>query len=316
MVLSIAATTSLAADVVGLTLVDPGGGSLPAWTPGSHLELQLPSSLIRHYSLCGDPADRTSYQIAVLRVGNSRGGSVELHDRDMLNAHLIARGPRNHFALDDAPSYLFLAGGIGITPLLAMAQELTLRGSRWSLVYGARSARSLVFRDRIEALASRSHATAIFVPQDTAGHPDLMASIGGSPNGTAVYCCGPEGMIRRVEEIAKIHPQVTLHVERFAGSAEAETGSVSDQPFELVLAERGVTLSVPADKTALEVVLGVVPGHPYSCLGGQCGSCEVPVVSGEVDHRDEVLSAEEREAGSAMMLCVSRANTDRLVIEL
>jgi ferredoxin-NADP reductase len=301
----------------GIVLVrfeSPDGARLPEWKPGDHLEIVLPSSLIRHYSLCGDAADRASYTVAVLRVADGRGGSREIHDTDLAGATLKVRGPRSTFPMAPADSYLLLAGGIGITPLYAMARELSARGAQWSMVYGARSASAMVFRPELTRLGEDRVQ---FVAQDTGGLPDLEGPIRAAADGTAVYCCGPTPMIRRVEELCATWPdRLSLHVERFGGAGSIAEADGSDHPFDLVLADTGLTLHVPADRTALEVVHDVLPDHPYSCLGGQCGSCEVEVLAGEVEHRDEVLSDEEKEQNSAMTLCVSRARSERLVIRL
>ena len=313
-VLRVAEVVPAAHDIVLVRFRAADGGYLPEWKAGDHLEVVLPSSLIRHYSLCGDPADRASYTVAVLRVADGRGGSREIHDSALAGALLKVRGPRSNFPLVAAESYLLLAGGIGVTPLLTMARELSARGSRWSMVYGARSRASMAFRDELDRLGA---GKVQFVAQDTDGLPDLESLIDAAESGTAVYCCGPAPMISRVQELCdKRGNSLQLHVERFGGAGSVAEPDGSDRPFELVLAETGVTLQVPADRTALDVVHDVLPGHPYSCLGGQCGSCEVAVLAGEVDHRDEVLSEEERARNSSMTLCVSRALSERLVIQL
>jgi tetrachlorobenzoquinone reductase len=312
--LRVAAAEPAAQDVLLLRFEDPCGAELPPWQAGDHLELVLPSSLIRHYSLCGRLDERGSYTVAVLRVGDGRGGSIEIHDSDLVGTEMLVRGPRSNFPLVDAPSYQLLAGGIGITPLFAMAQSLARAGADWTLVYGARSAEAMAFRPELEQLG-RDRVR--FVAQDTQGIPDFASILDASPAGTAVYCCGPEAMIGHVEQLcAERSGRLSLYVERFGGPGSVAEPDGTDRPFELELAETGVTLTVPADKTALEMVHQVLPDHPYSCLGGQCGSCEVAVLSGEVDYRDEVLSDEEHEANSAMMLCVSRARSQRLVIQL
>lgn len=312
--LQVTAARPLAEDVRLLRFTDPAGRDLAPWNPGDHLEIVLPSSLIRHYSLCGDPDDRSSYSVAVLRVADGRGGSRELHDTDLVGRRLLVRGPRGNFPLMTASSYLLLAGGIGITPIYAMARHLARTGAQWSLVYGARSKRAMAFRAELERL---DPAKVRFVAQDVEGFPDFAAVISAAPAGTAVYCCGPEPMIEAVERLcATAANDVALHVERFSGGSTAGVPASGDEPFELELAETGEVLHVPPDKTALEVVHEVLPDHPYSCLAGQCGSCEVAVLAGEVDWRDEVLSDDEHEASSAMMLCVSRARSRRLVIQL
>jgi tetrachlorobenzoquinone reductase len=296
-----------------LTLVDSGGAALPEWEPGAHLELHLPSSRIRQYSLCGDVSDRYSYIVAVLRVVDGRGGSIEIHDTALEGQTLTVRGPINRFRLVDASSYLLLAGGIGVTPIIAMARELQDRGAQWRMVYATRSAAARVFND--ELAAQPQHVT--LTSDDVDGIPDFGALIAAQRDGTAVYCCGPEPMIMAVEGFAAANPSVTLHTERFSPSARsADRSAGGEAPFEIELRRRGVVVTVGADDSALDVVREVVPNHPYSCHEGICGSCEVSVLSGQIDHRDDVLSQEERDANDVMMLCVSRAHSERLVIDL
>jgi tetrachlorobenzoquinone reductase len=312
--LTVSAVESLAPDVMLLRLRSADGADLPAWRPGDHLELVLPSYRIRHYSLCGDRADRSTYTVAVLRVGAGRGGSVEIHDAVGVGTELAVRGPRNNFELVEAPAYLFLAGGIGITPLVAMADHVAGSAADWRLVYGARDRGAIVFSQRLRELGPDR---VVFVPEDEHGRPAFAELIGSTAEGTALYCCGPAGMIKEVERVcAELGRRADLHVERFGGQGSIAEAEGVNTEFELELAATGVVLTIPADRTALEVVHEVLPDHPYSCLGGQCGSCEVAVLVGEVDHRDEVLSDAEHAANSAMTLCVSRARSARLVIEL
>jgi ferredoxin-NADP reductase len=314
MTMVVAGVEHLAPDVVMVHLRAQDGSDLPPWQPGDHLELVLPSFRIRHYSLCGDPLDRSTYTVAILRVPAGRGGSIEVHEALAAGIELQVRGPRNNFALVDAPGYLFLAGGIGITPLLAMAQHVSGGPVPWRLIYGARDRDAIVFTDRLTDLGAQQVS---FVPEDEQGRPDFAAEIAAAPAGTAIYCCGPAGMIKEVERVcAELDRRPELHIERFGGQGSiAEVEGVNTE-FELELAHTGVVLRIPADRTALEMVQEILPDHPYSCLGGQCGSCEVAVLAGEVDHRDEVLSDAERAANRARTLCVSRARSDRLVIEL
>jgi tetrachlorobenzoquinone reductase len=313
-VLQVTAVDPVAEDIVQVRFEGQACELLAPWAPGDHLEIVLPSSRIRHYSLCGDPADRSSYTVAVYRVADGRGGSREIHDSALVGADLLVRGPRNNFPLVDARSYLLLAGGIGITPIYAMARHLERTLADWTLVYGARSRSAMAFRNELVALnAGRVR----LVLQDEEGLPDLAAALDAAPRGTAVYCCGPEPMIALVEQLCAEHgDRLTLHIERFSDSGGITETGKGEQPFELELAETGTVLHVPADRSALEVVHEILPDHPYSCLAGQCGSCEVAVLAGEVDWRDEVLTDAEHEANSAMMLCVSRARSKRLVIEL
>lgn len=311
--LRVSKISRIAQDVVTVDLVDPAGLPLPTWEPGSHLELVLPSSLIRHYSLCGPLDKHALYRVAVLRVRDGRGGSQEIHDSVSEGSEVVVRGPRNHFELVPAPAYLLLAGGIGVTPLYSMAQALADRGADWQMIYGARDEASMSFREELSALGS-DHVT--FMDESISGRPDFAQMLDQAPVGAAVYCCGPEPMIRHVEGVfAGLRPDLTLHIERFGGGDIAVIQE-GDGAFDIELALSGVTLHVPADRTALDVVREYVPDHPYSCLEGQCGSCEVAVLAGQIDHRDEVLSVEEKEENSAMMLCSSRAISAKIVINL
>jgi ferredoxin-NADP reductase len=313
LVLRVQSVSWAAEGVVLIELVDPGGSDLPPWVAGGHLELELPSGPIRHYSLCGPVDSRKSYVVAVLRVADGRGGSIELHDTGLVGRELVVRGPRNRFPLVDAPAYLLLAGGIGITPIVAMARELTRLGRPFRLIYGARTSGAMAFRDELQSLGP--HAT--LVAEDVVGRPDFAAALDASSPGTAVYCCGPEPMIAVVERLCEDRAGVvSFHFERFAGSGTVEALRADDGSFELELRRSGILLVVPPDRTVLDMVLEVVPNHPFSCTEGECGSCEVRVLQGEVDHRDEVLSDQERAENSSMMICVSRAISPRIVIDL
>lgn len=299
--------------VVLIELVEPSGADLPPWEPGGHLELELPSGTIRQYSLCGPASSRKSYVVAVLRVADGRGGSIEVHDTGLVGRELVVRGPRNRFPLVDAPSHLLLAGGIGVTPIVAMARELTRLGRPFRLVYGARTSGAMAFRDELRSLGE--HVT--LVAEDVVGRPDFGAALAASPPGTAVYCCGPEPMIAVVQRLCEERAEtVSFHFERFAGSGTVEALRANDGSFELELRRSGILLVVPPDRTALDLVREVVPSHPYSCTEGECGSCEVRVLEGEIDHRDEVLSDDERAENGSMMICVSRARSPRIVIDL
>ena len=298
--------------VLLLTLTEPAGAALPAWEPGAHLDLSLPSGISRQYSLCGDPNDAYSYTVAVLRVDDGRGGSLEIHNTQLVGSTLSVRGPINHFKLVDAPSYLLLAGGIGVTPIIAMARELRARGAAWKMFYGARTAKAMVFTEELSGHPDRVTLST----DDVDGTPDFSALIAAQAPDTAVYCCGPEPMISRIEELCAANPALTLHTERFAPSGKTVAPSGSERSFEIELQRRGLILTVAPDENALDVVRQVVRNHPYSCHEGTCGSCEVSVIDGEIDHRDDVLSDEERAGNDVMMLCVSRALSDRIIIDL
>jgi len=306
--------------VVSIRLVDPSGAELPAWTPGAHLDLILPSGKMRQYSLCGDPADRAAYTVAVLRDQHGRGGSREIHDTALVGRSLSVRGPRNHFGLVDAPSYLFLAGGIGITPILAMAREVSRRGVPWTLIYGGRSETSMAFLDDLDKLGTGNIEV---VPQDVHGMLDLGTVLGRAPSESAIYCCGPEGLIRAAEEHAatRFAPDA-LHVERFGASSSAPRGGNAIEPesdgnsFEVELRRTGAVLTVPADGTLIDVVREAIPDFLSDCEEGYCGACEVRVLEGEPEHHDQLLTDQERECGDRLMVCVGRSRSARLVLDL
>jgi ferredoxin-NADP reductase len=315
MLLRVQSVSYAAEGVIILELADPAGRDLPPWEPGGHLEIVLPSGLIRHYSLCGPGRGSGTYQVAVLRVADGRGGSAELHDTGLVGRELTVRMPRNRFQLvDGAPAYVLLAGGIGVTPLLPMARVLAAAGRPFRFVYGARSRNAFTFAEELRELAGPQLE---LIDEQAQGRPDLAGIVADARDGAAIYCCGPEGLISAVEAAVEAERgRVTLHVERFAAAGEIEAVKEGDSSFELVLQHSGKTITIPGDRTALEMVHELIPGHPYSCLEGECGSCEVAVLEGEVEHRDQVLSDAERAGNTSMMLCVSRARSARLVIDL
>ncbi|MBN6038942.1 PDR/VanB family oxidoreductase [Amycolatopsis sp. 195334CR] len=287
-----------AEDVVGVTLAGPSGADLPSWIPGAHLDLFLTSGRQRQYSLCGDPADRRTYRIAVRRIGD---GSREVHGLERGQVVRV-RGPRNAFPLVCADSYLFVAGGIGITPILPMVQACRRRGASWRLVYLGRSRASMPFLDSLGEADIR--------PDDEYGLPDIADILPLASRGAAVYLCGPpalgegaRGMLR------EINPDASLHTERF--SPLPVTGG---EPFDVRLARSGATVRVGADESALAAIRRELPGVAYSCQQGFCGTCRVRVLDGEVDHRDRTLT--DRERADSMLVCVSRSTSSSLVIDL
>ncbi|MET9963739.1 PDR/VanB family oxidoreductase [Streptomyces sp. NPDC006326] len=276
---------------------------LPPWTPGAHVDVRLPSGLIRQYSLCGDPADTGRYTIAVRLIEDGRGGSREAHGRLTEGAELALRPPRNRFELVPAPSYAFVAGGIGITPILPMLRAATAAGADWTLLYCGRSRASMPFLPELEAYGPR----VTLAPQDETGLPDLTALRAAGP-GTAVYCCGPDGLMAAVRAAAPAGTPV--HLERFTPAASTGTS----RPFTVELHRSGRTIEVAADESALTAVRRELPDTPYSCEQGFCGTCQHRVLAGEVDHRDTLLTDGERE--DSMLLCVSRATSAHLVLDL
>ncbi|MFF0832889.1 MULTISPECIES: PDR/VanB family oxidoreductase [unclassified Streptomyces] len=280
------------------------GRDLPRWEPGAHLDLVLPSGLVRQYSLCGDPADPSSYTLATRLVEDGRGGSREVHEQLTEGMELQVRGPRNRFPLLAAPSYVFVAGGIGVTPILPMLRALP-DGAEWRLLYCGRTRASMPYLEQVRELAGDRLT---LVAEDEDGRPDLDALFASLPEGAAVYCCGPEGLMAAVAE--RLPEGATLHLERFAPRAAAS----GDAGFELELRRSGRTLTVPAGSSVLAAVRGELPDTAYSCEQGFCGTCQQRVLEGEVDHRDELLTDPER--ADSMLICVSRARSDRLVLDM
>nr|WP_281880953.1 PDR/VanB family oxidoreductase [Nocardia sputorum] len=288
-----------AADVVSLTLRAAAGGPLPTWRPGAHVDVFLPSGRQRQYSLCGDPSNRFRYRIAVRLIPEGGGGSREIHQSLRIGDRLRIRGPRNAFTFVDAPSYLFLAGGIGITPILPMVKAA---GTRGRLVYVGRSRETMPFLADLPDADVR--------PDDEFGPPDVAALLARAEPGAAVYVCGPPPMLEAAQQcLFALNPTASLHTERFSALPV-----VDGAEFDLTLARAGTTIRVAADETALTAIHRELPDVAYSCRQGFCGTCKVAVVSGAVDHRDRVLTAAERE--NQMLVCVSRAASEHLVVDL
>ncbi|MCK0174019.1 PDR/VanB family oxidoreductase [Mycolicibacterium sp. F2034L] len=299
-------------DVVALTLVAADGTPLPRWYPGAHLDVHLPSGLIRQYSLCGEPA-APGYRIAVRRIPGGGGGSVEVHDGLPVGATVRTHGPRNAFPLA-VPGYgspgrrlRFVAGGIGITPILPMLAVAQARGVRWSMVYTGRSRDSLPFLDEIAGFGDRVTVRT----DDTDGVPTPRELLGDQLDGTCVYACGPAPMLTVVRDALSGRTGVELHFERFASPPV-----VDGSPFTVAVASTGVDIPVGSDETLLAALRRAGVDTPYSCQQGFCGTCRTRVLDGVVEHRDTLLTEPERGAGM-MLTCVSRAAVgDRLTLDL
>lgn len=294
--------------VIGLGSAD--GSPLPAWGPGAHIDLHLTPDLTRQYSLCGDPDDSSEFRLGILLEQESRGGSRFIHDKLHPDVRLTARGPRNHFALVPSPNYVFIAGGIGITPIVPMLREAEARGAQWSLFYGGRTGASMAFVDELE----RYGDAVTVVPQDTNGMLDLPAILGTPLEDTAVYCCGPEPLLDAVQNQMASWPSDALHLERFA--PKTIEAPISTETFDVELAKSGITVTIGPDQTILEAVIDAGIDAPSSCEEGTCGTCETVVIGGEPEHRDSLLSPAEQEANETMMICVSRSRCPRLVLDL
>jgi len=300
--------------VVSLELESADGVPLPEWSPGAHVDVHLPGGLVRQYSLCGQPGS-SSWRVAVLREPVGRGGSEAVHTVVRPGDVLDAVGPRNNFALESASSYLFIAGGIGITPLVPMLEHSEAVGASWRLFYGGRSAGSMAFADTLLHI----HPERVSVlPQDVHGLLDLANLLADPQPGTLVYCCGPEPLLTAVEQqcAAAGWPSGALHLERFAARRQPTPPPDAEQDFEVVLERTGDCVKVAAGQSVLEAL----EQHGYefanSCREGICGTCETAVIDGVPDHRDSLLSEDERAANDTMMICVGRARSAKLVLDL
>ena len=294
----------VAPDVVALTFADPDGGLLPSWTPGGHIDVQLPSGRRRQYSLCGPPGRRTDYRIAVRRIPDGGGGSIEMHDAFAVGDTLVFEGPRNAFYLGSTEhDVLFVIGGIGVTPILPMIRVAQQRGINWRAVYAGRSREYMPFLDEVVSVApDRVTTWADDEHGGVAAVDELLAWAGPT---TAVYVCGPSAMLEAVRLARDEHANAPLHYERFSPPPV-----VDGIPFELELARSKRVLRVPANRTALDVMLDADPTAAYSCQQGFCGTCKVKVVAGQVDHRGRNAVGEDE-----MLVCVSRATGARVVID-
>ncbi|MFY9932163.1 MAG: cytochrome P450 [Streptosporangiaceae bacterium] len=304
------AKRAVADGVVTLTLRQPAGGPLPRWAPGAHVDLILPGVPTRQYSLCGDPAEAHVWRLGILRDPQGGGGSAFVHDRLQAGDTVRVRGPRNNFGLVPSPRYEFIAGGIGITPILPMIAAASAAGADWRLLYGGRGRDSMAFTGELARYGDR----VTVAPQDETGLLDLDSRLGVPRDATLVYCCGPEPLLAAIEQRCATWPARSLHTERFA--ARPLTAPVRAGAFEVELAASELTLTVPPDRSILDVVEEAGVGVLSSCAEGTCGTCETAVLGGRPDHRDSVLTSEERMAGTAMMICVSRSCTGRLVLDL
>ncbi|MFF9167965.1 MULTISPECIES: PDR/VanB family oxidoreductase [unclassified Streptomyces] len=293
--------------VLSVDLVDPAGKPLPGWAPGAHLDLHV-GGFVRQYSLCGDPEETGVYRIAVLDEPASRGGSRHVHTRLRPGERVRVAGPRNHFALEPAASYVFVAGGIGITPILAMARRADRDGIPFRLVHGGRSRASMAFGGELAALTG---GEVTLVPQDEQGHIDVDAALAGLPADALVYVCGPEPLLTAVQERC---PREQLRLERFAAPVVERTGDGT--AFEVECRRSGLTVTVDADTSVLDAVEAAGVSVPSSCRDGICGTCETRVLAGTPEHRDFLLSETEHSANATMMICVSRCASDRLVLDL
>lgn len=307
--------TREAEDIVSFELSSIDGTSLPPFSAGSHIDVQLGEGLIRQYSLCNDPSETHCYQIAVLREPQSRGGSIAAHENINPGDVLQISSPRNHFSLSHAEHYLLLAGGIGVTPILCMAQRLASLDASFEMHYCARAPERAAFLERIRASAFAHRVQFHFDSGDvdqTLELDKMLASV--SPT-TEVYVCGPAGFIEFVTNAARGHgwPASRVHFEYF-GNAPQNTRA--DHPFEVKIASTGMSYAIPADKSVCAALLEHGIDIPVSCEQGICGTCITRVLEGLPDHRDVYFSDDEKALNDQFTPCCSRAVSPSLVLDI
>jgi ferredoxin-NADP reductase len=297
--------------VKSVVLTEPGGAPLPPWTPGAHIEIEFSNGLIRQYSLCGEVADSTSWRIAVLREPSGRGGSRYVHD-DLVHGEIVRlRRLRNLFPFEPAGHQIFVAGGIGITPILPMIRQCVDGGHGYSLYYCGQTLETMAF---VEELPQSDSVHVVVTGAD--GLLDIDGALDESPTGATVYCCGPAGLIKGTQASAEVRG-LTVHFERFSASgAAAQSGASTERSFEVMLAKSGGKYRVPPTLSILDVLEEYEVAVDSSCRDGTCGTCETVVLRGDIDHRDELLDDAERKRGDKMMICVSRSLSDSLTLDL
>jgi len=306
----------LATDIVGLELVAADGGALPAFDAGAHIDLHLPGGVVRPYSLCNSPAETHRYQLGVLREPASRGGSAAVHTLLQVGQTLQISAPRCHFALQPgAPRSLLLAGGIGITPLLAMAEQLAADGADFALHCAARSADRAAFAARLLMAPWAPRVHLHLDDGEPARRLDLPALLAAPQAGTQLYVCGPGGFIDAVLATARAAgwPEAQLHCERFGAVAETRD---TDAAFEVQLGAGGRVVLVARGQTVAQALAQAGAPLTTSCEQGVCGTCLTRVLDGTPDHRDQYLTPEEQAAGDQFLPCCSRACSPRLVLDL
>ncbi|KAG8149831.1 PDR/VanB family oxidoreductase [Burkholderia catarinensis] len=305
-----------ARDICGFEFVSDDGAPLPRFDAGSHIDVHLPGGLVRQYSLCNHPGQGDRYQIAVLRDAGGRGGSRAIHDAVRQGDTVRISTPRNHFPLaHDAAHHLLLAGGIGVTPILCMAERLFSAGAAFDMHYCARSADRMAFVERINAAGFHDRARFHVDDGDPAQRFDLASVLASAPDGTHLYVCGPRGFMDAVlgEARARNWPDERLHYEFFGASVEA---SAADRAFQVRIASSGKVIDVPPECTVVAALTANGVDVLTSCEQGVCGTCLTRVLEGEPEHRDSYLTDAEKAAGDQFMPCCSRSRTAVLVLDL
>jgi phthalate 4,5-dioxygenase reductase component len=290
---------------------DAGGQCLPEFSAGAHIAIRAPNGLLRKYSLCNDPAERDRYLVAIKREANGRGGSCNLIDNTKPGDDLMVAPPVNDFGLPRrAQDFLFIAGGIGITPIMAMIREARAQGKRFRLFYLSRSPETTAFIDELSTPEFNDQVVIHYDQGDPAQSLDLKPILAERKNREHLYCCGPRPLMEAVRHMTDHWSSTAVHFEAFS---DAETHKPTDKPFKVKLARSGAVLDVPTTKTILEVLCDNSLEVPSSCETGTCGTCRTKLLAGAADHRDLVLADHER--ADTIMICVSRALTDVITID-
>ena len=311
------AITHLARDASAFEFRPVDGAPLAPFTAGAHIDLILPNGVRRSYSLCNSQEETHRYVVGVKKASPSRGASIYLHDQLRVGAEIEITPPRNNFPLVESAAHsVLIAGGIGVTPIWSMIQRLVAIGASWEVHYASRTRQDAAFIDELERLAASdpSRSSFTFSREVGGGRLDLEEIIRSAPSGSHFYACGPVQMLAAFELAAGRFPLEQVHLERFGvGETAIRTGGSG---FEIILARSDKTLDVPAERSILDVLLDEGVDVPFSCMDGVCGSCKVQVLEGMPDHRDVVLGADERAVNRTMMVCCSRAFSERLVLNI
>jgi vanillate O-demethylase ferredoxin subunit len=307
--------TQEAEDIRAYELVDPEGRLLPMFTAGSHVDVELPNGLMRQYSLSNDPRDVDRYVIAVLREPVGRGGSACMHDQVKEGDSLKITAPRNNFPIQEkATHHILIAGGIGVTPLLAMARDLAARGASFELHYCTRTPAKTAFKDDIAGPDLKDHVQVHHDNGNPAEGLDIVGLLKEVRSGANVYYCGPTGFMHACENASHHWPSGTVHREFFTVDPDVEFGD--DTAFTIKIASTGQEFEVPADKSIVEVLRANGFDVDTMCEEGICGTCATVLLEGEPDHRDFVLDDEEKARGEFIMVCCSRAKSPSLTLDL
>ena len=308
--LRIVSATWEAPNIVSYELRPPEGGELPPFAAGAHIDLSLPNGLVRSYSLVNSQSERHRYVIAVQKDRASRGGSKWVHENFRVGELLTANGPRNNFALEEAAEKsVFIAGGIGITPILSMTERLSALGRDWELVYCARKRAGTAF---LESLQRKPQVRFNFDEEPGGKMLDIAAVVKAAPANAHLYCCGPLPMLEAFEQATRDLPRERVHVEYFTAKAPPAV----EGGFTVVLARKGLTIAVAPGKTILDTLRDHGVDVPYSCTEGVCGTCETRVLEGVPDHRDLILTEAERASNKTMLICCSGSKSEKLVLDL